>query len=372
MRKFLIGACVVVAAAVAVAAAGPTCEPQDTWTGVERIVAVGDVHGDYGQFVKVLRAAEVVDEKNNWIGGKTHLVQTGDILDRGPDSRKAMDLVMRLERQAAEAGGAVHALIGNHEAMVLLGDWRYVVAEEEKAFGGAEAYREAMSARGKYGKWIRGHQTAIKINDLLFVHAGITPSVARLSLGEINRTVREELRKGETEGLAGSASGPVWDRSMILGEADEARGGLDAVLKRYGARRMVVGHTVTPDGVLAMAGGRLILIDVGMAALYGGPAACLVVEKGVLWEVRHPKVKRRVRLEERVREPAGVLESAAGTGPRGDGAPARTRTWSLRLRRPLLCPLELQARPIGPASAGKCTGRRPPVSRAVRPKSLCG
>ncbi len=64
------------------------------WTGVDRIVAVGDVHGDYEQFVKTLRAAEVIDEQNKWIGGKTHLVQTGDVLDRGPDSRQAMDLLI--------------------------------------------------------------------------------------------------------------------------------------------------------------------------------------------------------------------------------------------------------------------------------------
>ena len=84
----------------------------------ERIVAVGDVHGGYEEFTAVLRMAGVIDAANRWTGGKTHLVQTGDIPDRGPDSRKAFDLLMTLEREAKKAGGQVHALIGNHEAMM--------------------------------------------------------------------------------------------------------------------------------------------------------------------------------------------------------------------------------------------------------------
>ena len=61
---------------------------QDTFTGVPRIVAVGDVHGDYDRFVGVLRQAGVIDGKERWSGGRTHLVHTGVNPDRGPDSRK--------------------------------------------------------------------------------------------------------------------------------------------------------------------------------------------------------------------------------------------------------------------------------------------
>ena len=112
---------------------------QAQWTGVERVVAVGDVHGDYAGFVEVLRSAGVIDQKDRWIGGKTHLVQTGDVPDRGPGTKKAMDLLMALEKQAAKAGGQVHALIGNHEAMNLYGDLRYTTAAEFAAFRTAES-----------------------------------------------------------------------------------------------------------------------------------------------------------------------------------------------------------------------------------------
>src|SRR6185436_11794872 len=61
------------------------CDIQTT----ERIVAVGDIHGAFDQFVAILRAAGLIDNRNRWSGKKAVLVQTGDILDRGPDSRKA-------------------------------------------------------------------------------------------------------------------------------------------------------------------------------------------------------------------------------------------------------------------------------------------
>jgi hypothetical protein len=301
-RKLPVG--LIGAALVAMVLVGRAAAQQDAWAGVDRIVAVGDVHGDYEQFVRTLRAAGVVDAANKWIAGKTHLVQLGDILGRGAESRKVMDLVMGLEPQAAEAGGAVHALIGNHEAMELLGDWRYVNPEDEKAYGGEEGLRSALGPQGRYGRWIRKHNTVIKINDILFVHAGLTPALARRSTAEINRTVREELLRGVQDGIAADADGPLWDRSLVVDDEEEVAKRLEGMLKAYGARRMVVGHTVSPEGVSARAGGRLIMVDVGMAGLYGGPAACLVVEKGTLYEVRHPGVKRKVPLEAPAKAPA--------------------------------------------------------------------
>ena len=114
----------------------------------DRIVVVGDVHGDYEQFVTLLRAAKMIDGKNRWTGGKTHLVQTGDIPDRGPGTRKAMDLLMDLEKEAKKAGGAVHALIGNHEAMNMYGDLRYTTPAEFEAF----KTRDSKDVRDRYYK----------------------------------------------------------------------------------------------------------------------------------------------------------------------------------------------------------------------------
>ena len=287
---------IMIATIVALALFVPACGQRDTGATVERIVAVGDVHGDFDQFVRVLRAAEVIDAGHRWIGGKTHLVQTGDVLDRGPDSRKAMDLLRELELQASRAGGAVHALIGNHEAMVPMGDWRYVHPGEVESFGGEEQFRKAMSAEGKYGKWIRSHDAVVKINDVLFVHGGLRAAYADMSLEEINATIRDELTEGTSGGILTDSSGPLWDRFLSLADEEEVAEELQAVLKAYGASRMVVGHTVWPEGIATRAGGRLIRIDVGMSQHYGGPAACLVIEKGILYEVRHPGIKRKLDL----------------------------------------------------------------------------
>ena len=132
-------------------------QAQDTFNGVERIVAVGDVHGDFGAFVSVLRDAGVIDAKNKWIGGKTHLVQTGDVLDRGPDSRKVMDLLQALEKQAPKAGGRVHSLLGNHEVMNMYGDLRYVIPAEFAAFktNDSEQTREAFWEQEQRGRTTR-------------------------------------------------------------------------------------------------------------------------------------------------------------------------------------------------------------------------
>jgi hypothetical protein len=189
----------------------PAAPIQWSWTGVDRIVAVGDLHGDYDEFVAVLQSAGLVNRGADWIGGKTHLVQLGDVPDRGPNPRKIMDLLIKLEKQAQRAGGYVHALIGNHETMNIYGDLRYTTPREFAEFRDArsernrqhyydqvvmemrkkaeaegskvvidEAFRQkweaehplgwveqrvAFGPNGEYGNWIRGHNTVVRIND---------------------------------------------------------------------------------------------------------------------------------------------------------------------------------------------------------------
>lgn len=285
---------------------------------MDRVVAVGDVHGDYERFTAVLRSASLIDEEGNWTGGKSHLVQTGDVLDRGADCRKIMDLLMRLEQQAAEAGGAVHALIGNHEAMNLQGDLRYVSAADFETFRTPnserlrdDAYklfapansddalrrkwdtghplgffeRRAMFAPdGVYGKWIRSHNAAIRIDDSLFVHGGIGPKYADYNLKRINERVREELADAQPAlgGIVTDEEGPLWYRGLAAGDEDQMKTLVQKILINYGAARIVIGHTFTDGAVTPRFGGSVELIDVGLARLYDslGRMACLVIEKG--------------------------------------------------------------------------------------------
>jgi hypothetical protein len=65
-------------------------EPEWRFGGVDRLVAVADVHGAYGAFETILSRAGLIDATRNWTGAGTHLVIVGDVLDRGPDSRRAL------------------------------------------------------------------------------------------------------------------------------------------------------------------------------------------------------------------------------------------------------------------------------------------
>jgi len=196
--------------------------------GVERVVAIADVHGAYEAMVETLRNVGILDEGLGWAGGESYLVIVGDLLDRGPRSRDALDLLMRLEREAEAAGGKVQVLIGNHESMNMIGDLRYVSKSEYEAFADDEtrlqrdhwfrawgrraglgrqdrqrfdslfprgyfALREAFSADGIYGKWLLEKNVIAVVNGTAFVHGGLPPEVADLGLDGINRGLKQDL-----------------------------------------------------------------------------------------------------------------------------------------------------------------------------------
>ncbi len=203
------------------------------YSGVERVVAVSDIHGAYDPMVATFQAASVIDENLSWIGGEMHLVIAGDILDRGSESRRSMDLLMVLEQQAENAGGKVHVLLGNHEVMNLIGDLRYVAkgefsafSEEERAADRAHWYRhfnnrhkssveeelvqlrfntiappgffghrEAFRADGRYGKWLIHKPLLVVINDTAFVHGGLPPLVTEYGLRKTNQSLRSDLHE---------------------------------------------------------------------------------------------------------------------------------------------------------------------------------
>ena len=299
----------VLPAVILLLAASVACAQQHTWTDVERIVAVGDVHGDADRFVEVLKVAKVIDKDQNWIAGKTHLVQVGDVLDRWPDSRKAMDLLMKLEGQAAKAGGRVHALIGNHEVMVLDGNWHYLTPGEIKAHGGTKEFTKAMAADGKYGKWIRGHNVVVKINDSLFLHAGLDDKHGAMSLDDLNKGVRKHLAgKGDRGGAATHPRGPLWYRGNALMTGEDIDADLAVITKTHKVKRVVIGHTLSLGKIKLRAGGRVIMIDTGMSRYYekyGGGAGCLIIDKGKLSEVYVGGKPQKLVIEKEEKEAAG-------------------------------------------------------------------
>lgn len=201
--------------ALCVALVAQIASAQDGWRfeGIDRVVAVSDIHGAYGAFERILKRAGLVDERLVWQGGRTHLVIVGDVLDRGPESRRALDLIRELEQEAPAAGGSVHLLLGNHEIMNMTGDLRYVSAAEYAAFADQEpeeiraaeleryvaafdgdpdaaramfdssyppgffAHRQAFSSTGEYGAWLIGKPVLLVVDDAAFVHGGLAEAV---------------------------------------------------------------------------------------------------------------------------------------------------------------------------------------------------
>jgi hypothetical protein len=202
-------ACISPREALPQAALQPTLQPNVVqWNGIDRVVAFADVHGAYTELLTLLRETGIVDAQAHWAAGHTHVVSLGDLLDRGADSRKVMDLLMRLQGEALAAGGQLHVVLGNHEAMNVLGDLRYVDPGEfasytdlepdagrvdQKHPPGYAGHRAAFEPRGKYGQWLLALPVAIRINDTLFMHAGPGNSLQGMSLQELNLRYRTAL-----------------------------------------------------------------------------------------------------------------------------------------------------------------------------------
>jgi hypothetical protein len=210
----------------------------------ESLIAIGDVHGDFDDFIVILQHAGLIDKQDHWAGGRSTFVQTGDLIDRGPKPREVLDLMMSLEKEASKSGGRVVSLNGNHEMMNLMGDLRYVTPENYASFAQSNSeerrrsayqeyatwrkghaqllaelpqpmemteaewmarhpagfieHREAFGPNGSYGKWLREHSAVAEIGGVIFLHGGIHPSLAHLKIETINSHIRDEIKAFDT------------------------------------------------------------------------------------------------------------------------------------------------------------------------------
>jgi len=203
-------------------------------------------------------------------------------------------------------------------------------------------YEEALGPEGRYGRWLRSLPVAVMKSDTLFIHAGLGPALAGMSVDQINAEVAseiaayDELRRHmidtflipphvglpdmmvslrelaepgpELARLAGSddwllvaPEGPLWYRGAARPDSGEAPGEVAAEgagggggesveandlggrLAEVGAARMVNGHTPQASGrIQVLHDGRVILIDTGMLSSHyqGGRPSALVIEDG--------------------------------------------------------------------------------------------
>lgn len=256
---------------------------------------VGDVHGHREPLVDALRESGLVDTSGDWAGGDSHLWFLGDFVDRGPDGVGVIDFVMRLDRQAADAGGAVRTLLGNHEVL-LLGMHRFGDTPVPSDFGvrsferswvlnGGQA-RDLDELTDEHIDWLIERPLIAHAADHLLLHSD---TLEYFEWGSDADAINESVR----DVLAGDDLPEWWEvwRRMTTRYAFRGPDGpeiAELVLERLGGERIVHGHSVIADqlGVAPMeitepclyAGGKVLAVDGGL--FVGGP--CLVVN--LPWE----------------------------------------------------------------------------------------
>ncbi|MEO7240579.1 MAG: metallophosphoesterase [Sphingomicrobium sp.] len=321
-----VAALVCLAAALAMpAAAIPPHVPPPT----PRIIAVGDLHGDFAVWQAIARAAGLIDAGGHWSGGQSILVQLGDITDRGPDSLKIIRHLKQLQKEAPRARGRVVVLIGNHEAMQMIGDLRYVSPGEYAAFAdrrsarrrsnafiankttilvayrarelklsdaevrarwiadtpiGKVEHQAAWAPSGELGLWTLANPAVALVDGNLFVHGGLSRAFAATQIADINRQIHAalEVRDERDESIISDQTGPLWyrglaERATASGQPDPTEAELTDVLAATGARRMIIAHTPNLSGIVISHAGRLARVDTGNSIYYNGTPSYLEI-----------------------------------------------------------------------------------------------
>ncbi|MDQ2806838.1 MAG: metallophosphoesterase [Chloroflexota bacterium] len=224
------------------------------------VYVMGDVHGQLARLTQLLQDAGLIDpdglwtERPLWRGGTATLWFLGDFFDRGPAGLGVVDLVMRLQREAAAAGGTVGALLGNHEILILAaqrcGPARSggggTFLECWQVNGGEPADLDGLTAR--YTAWISRLPAMALVADRLLIHAD-SPIYARLggSVAAVNAAVAGTLAGTDPVAydrlLAAFAGRNLFSKGDGVGIQQAA-----AYLAQFGGRQIIHGHTPISDG----------------------------------------------------------------------------------------------------------------------------
>ncbi|MFN8578994.1 MAG: metallophosphoesterase [Candidatus Sericytochromatia bacterium] len=255
----------------------------------KKIIAIGDIHGDLEAARTALKLGGLIDNSDNWIAKDVILVQTGDQIDRGDNDKEIIDLFEKIESQAPKFNSIVYQLNGNHEIMNASGDMRYVTEKAYESFNKLnidtsnpllknipDNKRKRYSAflpTGLYAKKLAKRNTVLQIGDNIFVHGGLLPKHVEYGMDKINSDVKDWLNNGKTpippESVKAEDS-VVWTRIYADEPKESDCDTLDKALKSASAKRLIVGHTVHPEGITSDCNGQVWRIDTGMSRAYTG------------------------------------------------------------------------------------------------------
>lgn len=284
---------------------------------VRRIVAIGDIHGDYLSAIGSLKLAQVINDDLEWIGGDTVVVQIGDQVDRcrpinsgdcylqyttlndEASDIKILNLFTDLDNKARQYGGMVISLLGNHEIMNSQGRLDYVsyLGLEEfndyrengiKFTDGASARAYAFGPGHKYGKFLGcTRMTAVIIGTNLFVHAGILPQLMKKyniksnnDLEGINKIIMGWLIgivdfKSVDQILNSAHISPFWPRVFgnvpknVPFDSEICNTILADTFEIFHINNMIIGHTPQIDGGINFTcGNKIARIDTGSSKAF--------------------------------------------------------------------------------------------------------
>ena len=253
-----------------------------------RTVVLGDLHGSLDAFHRILTRAGLL-EGSSWRGGRTILVQLGDVIDRGPQSLETYEFLADLQGRAAKGRGRVVRLLGNHEVSLLEGDFQFADFPAPDALA-RRIRRDVLEGRVQaayaHAGWLFTH-AGLHCDLLLKLQADLRREAPgrRFSLPRLAERINRALR-------AAVETGDFSDPIFSVGEArggDRRRGGIfwadyDEEMSapaRVPRIHQVFGHT--PEGRTGArfrrtSDGRRINIDIGIADDYGGNLGYLEIQ----------------------------------------------------------------------------------------------
>ncbi|HUX14329.1 MAG TPA: metallophosphoesterase family protein [Spirochaetia bacterium] len=267
----------------------------------QRIVAVGDIHGNFDAFRQIFTALELVDDKLQWAAEDTTLVQIGDVCDRGNESRRVYELLMNWQETAPLCASQVIVLLGNHEVMEMFGFDRDASLEEIQGYAdqpdspGYLEHRKAFMSSGWLHEWLLGQAGIVQFGPVIFGHGDLPVSFQDRTVDEINQEIIRDIRAHASRPADSTINLPaslfsedeslVWCRQSRNTETYVRA--LESFLRRNHGAIYVCGHTPSVDGRFAVkGGGRYLCIDTAMGFENRGIGrrTALVIEDGRAWQ----------------------------------------------------------------------------------------
>jgi len=270
--------------------------------GVKNIAALSDVHGQFDLLIQILTNNNIIDQNAQWSFDDGHFVVVGDVFDRGEKVQECLWFLYQLEQQAAQAGGRVHFVLGNHEVMILTGDLRYIHQKYQTTAQLLKLpYDQIFGPASVLGQWLRTKPITVSINDVQFVHGGLSPALAvsKFTIREINETFKNKIIDAQPDDSTESdhrisflngAQGPIWYRGYFM-DSSLFEPQIDKILAYYNKALIVVGHT-SMRGVASFFDGKVIVVDSSIKL--GVSGEILLIEDGAYFAGDALGVKRKL------------------------------------------------------------------------------